>query len=132
MMIEVPSLLLYSPGMTETLLTGNLSLNSINQSTFVLSSCLQMEFVDNDTQDIFSTDLNSWVAVDHKLDGWKEFPIPWPAILIPKGLLIPFHAIHIKGCLLSLLLMFFGGLYCKKIWIEIRLLPYSMACYTYS
>ena len=60
----------------------------VSISTFTLYSCFQMEFVDNDTQDIFSTDLNSWVAVDHKLDGWKEFPIPWPAILIPKGLLI--------------------------------------------
>ena len=34
---------------------------------------------------MFWTDLNSWVAVDNKLDGWKEFPIPWPALHIPKG-----------------------------------------------
>ncbi|XP_060083246.1 lipoxygenase homology domain-containing protein 1-like [Ylistrum balloti] len=39
---------------------------------------------DNDTGDIFTYELNDWIMVDDKLDGWREFPIVWPAILVPQ------------------------------------------------
>ncbi|XP_021373395.1 lipoxygenase homology domain-containing protein 1-like isoform X2 [Mizuhopecten yessoensis] len=39
---------------------------------------------DNDTGDIFTYELNDWVTVDDKLDGWREFPVVWPAILVPQ------------------------------------------------
>lgn len=46
---------------------------------------LQMRFEDQDTHDMFLVDLNAWVAIDNKLDGWVEVPVPWPAILVPPG-----------------------------------------------
>ncbi|KAK3579121.1 hypothetical protein CHS0354_022141 [Potamilus streckersoni] len=42
-----------------------------------------ISFEDADTGDVFLSELNSWILVDNKLDGWKEFPIMWPAVQIP-------------------------------------------------
>lgn len=37
------------------------------------------------TGDTFCYELADWIMVDEKHDGWKEFPVIWPAILIPQG-----------------------------------------------
>ncbi|XP_069127319.1 uncharacterized protein [Argopecten irradians] len=41
---------------------------------------------DDDTGDVFTYEFNDWVTVDDKLDGWREFPVVWPAILVPEVL----------------------------------------------
>ncbi|XP_048764444.2 lipoxygenase homology domain-containing protein 1-like isoform X2 [Ostrea edulis] len=41
---------------------------------------------DIDTGDMFTYDLNDWVTVDDKSDGWREIPVHWPAIIPPKVL----------------------------------------------
>ncbi|XP_062572677.1 uncharacterized protein LOC134234617 [Saccostrea cucullata] len=35
---------------------------------------------------MFTYDLNDWVIVDEKSDGWREIPVHWPALPIPKVL----------------------------------------------
>jgi len=45
----------------------------------------QITFEDQDTHDMFTVDLNGWAAIDNKLDGWVEAPVPWPAIILPQG-----------------------------------------------
>ena len=43
---------------------------------------------------MFTYDLNDWVMVDEKSDGWREVPVHWPALPQPKGIpLIP-HPTH--------------------------------------
>ena len=34
---------------------------------------------------MFTYDLNDWVMVDEKSDGWREVPVHWPALPQPKG-----------------------------------------------
>ena len=29
--------------------------------------------------------MNDWVAVDNKLDGWKEAAAVWPAVIVQPG-----------------------------------------------
>ncbi|KAL3869892.1 hypothetical protein ACJMK2_042519 [Sinanodonta woodiana] len=59
-----------------------------HKDTFLIS------FEDSDTGDVFMSELNNWVLVDNKLDGWKEFPIMWPAVQIP-AVMIYIVSIHI-------------------------------------
>ncbi|XP_046584646.1 LOW QUALITY PROTEIN: lipoxygenase homology domain-containing protein 1-like [Haliotis rubra] len=42
----------------------------------------EIRFEDEDTRDCFSYNLDSWVAVDDNQDGWREFPVVWPAVKI--------------------------------------------------
>lgn len=46
---------------------------------------LQIKCEDVGTGDMFTFDLNDWVAVDEKSDGWREIPVHWPALPQPKG-----------------------------------------------
>lgn len=46
---------------------------------------LQIKCEDSSTGDMFTFDLNDWVAVDEKSDGWREIPVHWPALPQPKG-----------------------------------------------
>lgn len=46
---------------------------------------LQIKCEDSSTGDMFTFDLNDWVAVDEKSDGWREIPVLWPALPQPKG-----------------------------------------------
>ncbi|XP_061166198.1 lipoxygenase homology domain-containing protein 1-like [Saccostrea echinata] len=41
---------------------------------------------DSETGDMFTYDLNDWVIVDEKSDGWREIPVHWPALPIPRVL----------------------------------------------
>ena len=45
----------------------------------------QIRFVDQVTNDTILVDVNDWVRVDDSSDGWTEFPVIWPAIVVPKG-----------------------------------------------
>ena len=51
----------------------------------VLVFVLQLKFEDVDTHDNFSYVLNSAVEVNEISDGWKEFPVVWPAVYILPG-----------------------------------------------
>ena len=56
-----------------------------HDKNYVCLALFQMTFEDSDSHDMFWVDLNDWVAIDQKLDGWKEFPVPWPAVHISSG-----------------------------------------------
>ena len=51
----------------------------------VLVFVFQLKFEDVDTHDNFSYVLNSAVEVNEISDGWKEFPVVWPAVYILPG-----------------------------------------------
>ncbi|XP_048249875.1 lipoxygenase homology domain-containing protein 1-like isoform X2 [Haliotis rufescens] len=40
----------------------------------------EIRFEDEETRDCFSYNFDSWVAVDDNQDGWREFPVLWPAV----------------------------------------------------
>ena len=59
---------------------------AVMDDCMVVAFVFQLKFEDVDTHDNFSYVLNSRVEVDEMRDGWKEFPVIWPAVYVLPGM----------------------------------------------